>query len=247
MKTGYELVKIEENTQISKNIFKMKVLTNAKALPGQFYMIRTGRDNHPLLSRAISVSDVSSDYLTFLYQAKGTGTKLMSEYKAGESIKILGPLGNGFDLDIAGRVAVVGGGIGIAPLYYLAKSLKNAEIDIFIGFRDESYFSEEFCEISSNIYIYSDTGKSGKKGFVTMDIDTGAYDRIYGCGPAPMIRALCRICSDKTKLFLSLERNMACGIGACLGCNVMTADGVKRVCKDGPVFRADQFLTKEDI
>lgn len=248
MKETYIDYEVIENREISNGVFELLVRPEDGASflapkAGQFYMIKCGgkKITDPLLSRPISICDFEGKNLRFLYLKKGKGTILLSEKNPGDKLQMLGALGTGFDTKLAGKIALLGGGIGIAPLYFLAKNLKNSKIDTYLGYADKPYFAEEFEKVSNSLTIYTESGNAGKKGFVTRDFKPENYDYIFSCGPTPMLKALYNITEDKSKLYLSLEKRMACGMGACLGCVCKTEGGMKTVCKTGPVFRADEL------
>ncbi len=232
MKESYVKREIISNENLATNIYKMKVSGNFSGEPGQFYMVRGWEGIEPFLARPISINNIEEDGIEFLYEDRGRGTNLLSNLKTGDSVKILGPLGNGFK-DIEGEnIAIIGGGIGTAPLVYLAKNL-NKNIDFFCGFRDEVYEIDNIKKYVDNVYVSTETGSVGHKGFITEIIDYDKYDIVITCGPIPMMK---KIYEDKKELIISMEENMACGIGACMGCNIETTNGNKKVCKDGPVF-----------
>lgn len=235
--------KILVNEQVKDNIYKLIVeFKNDKILPGQFFMLKT-LNNEFLLPRPISVNDCDDNSVTFLYRVEGMGTKVMSNLIVGTEIQTLGPLGNGFDLDkINGKVAIIGGGIGTAPLLYLAKKLET-KADIYLGFRDVTYGLDEFEKYSNKLLIATEDGSIGQKGFVTSLLNFDDYDCVVTCGPEVMMNAVMNACEkSKIKCFVSLEKRMACGVGACLGCVVETKAGMKRACKDGPVFEASELI-----
>lgn len=233
---AYRRVKIIENTQLTSDMYEMRVECNDIPMPGQFYMVRNWQGD-PYLPRPFSVCDSDGKSLSFLYQKVGRGTELMSGMKVGDEISILGPLGQGYPLE-EGATALIGGGVGIAPLLYLAKKLQGP-LDVYLGYRDEVFFTERFRPYAREIYISTETGSQGHKGFVT-ELLEDKYMAAYACGNMDMMKAV----KDKIQglLYLSLESHMACGIGACLGCVQETAQGVKTVCKDGPVFESQEVL-----
>lgn len=241
MKNSYIDGLITSKEEIAQDIYKMKLRANLEALPGQFFMLRAWSGVEPFLPRPISVSDMENGEITFLYQVKGRGTKLMKDLEVGEKIKILGPLGSGFNLDKGKKIALVGGGIGIAPLLYLAKELR-ADLDLYAGFRNEVYYIDELRTYLDTINIATENGSLGHKGYITEIIEPEKYDLIIACGPMNMIRELARISSGKVDLEISMENNMGCGIGACMGCTIETENGMKRVCKEGPVFKAEEVV-----
>lgn len=234
--------KIIENKLISDKIYKLVVEFNGSMKPGQFFMLKT-LDNSFLLPRPISVNDTDETTVTFLYRIDGTGTTKISTLKSGDEIQAFGPLGNGFDVDILGeKVAVVGGGIGIAPLLYLTKLL-GKRADVFLGFKDKIYMTENFEKYANKTVIVTEDGNIGEKGFVTEYIDYSKYNTVVTCGPEIMMDKIMERCKEKNvKCLVSLERRMACGMGVCLGCTVVTKSGNKRACKDGPVFSMNELI-----
>jgi dihydroorotate dehydrogenase electron transfer subunit len=205
-------------------------------------MVR-GWDRYPLLSRPISVHDADEKTVSFLYEVRGEGTKLLAQKRNGEEIELFGPLGSGFPTEkIVGKVAVVSGGIGIAPLLYLVKNLVGCEIHLFCGFREKSYETGAFKPFVKDIQIATDSGKQGHKGFVTDLFDPADFDMVLCCGPEVMMEKTARDAIKKqVPCLLSMERHMACGVGACLGCTVKTAGGAKCICKEGPVFWGEEL------
>ncbi|MDU0894085.1 MAG: dihydroorotate dehydrogenase electron transfer subunit [Anaerococcus sp.] len=232
---------IVENIEIAPSIWQMKVDIDLKANPGQFFMFRTESfRNEPLLSRPFGVCEQNENELTFLYQVVGSGTEIMADLTPGHKVKLLGPLGNGFDISKADgkKVAVVAGGIGIAPLLDLCKKLPE-KADFYAGFTYDPYFVDEF-----KAYVNSITTTSFKndKKFITEDLNPDDYDIIYACGPNGLLKAIHEK-NNKADIEVSMEAHMACGIGACLGCTIPSADGeFLRVCKDGPVFDAREVF-----
>ena len=226
-----------ENIKIAENVIRLTVTLNDRPRPGSFYMLRAW-DRAPLLSRPISVGHSTDETVTFYILVKGEGTVRFASLKAGDALTCVGPLGNGFTKEM-GRVALVGGGIGTAPLIGLSHVLDTPP-DVYAGFLDTPYALEDFR--ANAVHVATDSGKAGTCGFVTEIFDPEAYDVVYACGPTPMLAALKAKCEGNTKLYLSLEAHMACGVGACLGCAVRTADSFVRVCKDGPVFLAEEVL-----
>ena len=242
---GYQRVKIIENVQIYENVYKMVVSCNIPCKPGQFCMLRNWNLD-PILSRPISICDADENSMTFLYLVVGKGTKLLSMLKAKDEIQILGPLGNGFTIGNYKKVALISGGIGIAPLLLLAKKLHEFGIkaDLYSGFKDLNYATESFEPHVSKIYLASESGAIGTKGNVLHIFEDQEYDMIYACGPNRMLEALKQFVTSNMScdLQLSLESHMACGIGACLGCTVKTTEKMSRVCMEGPVFNAKEVV-----
>lgn len=228
------MAKILENRAVADGFCFMKVEAENSAGMGQFYMLRAW-DKYPVLSRPISVYDSDGKTVSFLYKVVGQGTEIFRTLQPGDEIKIDGPHGNGFP-DVQGRIALVGGGVGIAPLYLTAKELKKAHpdstVDVFLGFSGQPVLVDEYEKAADKVTV-------NVGGFVTDDIDPVQYDVIMTCGPEIMMRVLYKKCVDtgtKAKVYVSMENRMACGIGACLVCTCKTKSGSKRACKDGPVM-----------
>lgn len=203
---------------------------------GQFYMIRGWKD-YPLLSRPLSIHDINDGNISFLYKVLGEGTKRMSRLKDGDSITLQGPYGNGFP-EVNGKVALVGGGMGIAPLLYTAKTLEGKvdSLDIYMGFREETVLTEEYQKYASEFYITIGSN-------ITDQLDIDKYDYILTCGPEPMMKKIVEMKENKnTEIYVSMERHMACGIGACLVCSCETKSGMTRVCKDGPIYLGEDIF-----
>lgn len=220
---------------------------------GQFYTLRAwGADEGPFLSRPISVHkwDEALREVEFLYQVRGQGTGKIAALQVGQTLQLTGPMGNGFDVaDLAAkypRIAVVGGGIGTAPLYQLVRELAAAGVkpDVFFGFADTPYCMEGYREVAGLVKVATDSGRYGFHGFVTQLYDPADYDVVLTCGPHIMMKNVYRACAEKgVACYASLESKMACGIGACLGCTCKTSSGEgKSVCKHGPVFEASEVL-----
>ncbi len=220
---------------------------------GQFFTLRSwGAAEGPFLSRPVSVHKWEPETLTveFLYQVVGEGTRKLAALEEGDSFRLTGPMGNGFDTEALARqyqrIALVGGGIGTAPLYQLARELaaRGVKPDVFFGFRDEPYCMEKYRPLAGLVKVSTDSGRVGFHGFVTQLYDPADYDAVLVCGPAAMMKNAARLCAEKgTPCLVSLEKKMACGIGACLGCTCETASGAgKSVCKDGPVFAGEEVF-----
>jgi dihydroorotate dehydrogenase electron transfer subunit len=231
--------RVMQNDRVAPEMFHLAVAGSFPALPGQFYMLRAwGLD--PLLSRPMSVFDRSDEAISFLYQVRGRGTTLLSQLTPGDKMTLFGPLGNGWGRE-GKRIALVGGGCGIAPLYYTAKVF--GDVDAYLGFRDRPFWVDAFEAVSSRVVVSSESGEGGVRGLITEAFRPDEYDACYACGPREMLNVLARKCRKAgVPLWVSLEERMACGIGACLGCAVRTSDGIRRVCKDGPVFRAKEVV-----
>ena len=222
---------------------------------GQFFPLRAwGADEAPFLSRPISVHDfdAATGALTFLYQVKGEGTQKLAALKEGDTLTVTGPCGNGFDVAAIaraaggknGKIAVVGGGIGTAPLLQLCKELAAAgcKPELYCGFRDEPYGLEAFLPYCAAISIATDSGAVGYHGLVTGILHPEQFAMVLTCGPMVMMRGVYQLCAQSgMPCVASLERKMACGLGACLGCTHHTAHGAKCICKDGPVFEGEEI------
>ena len=218
---------------------------------GQFFMLRAwGAAETPVLSRPISIHEVRGPEgaLVFLYQVKGEGTQKLAALRPGDTLSLTGPCGNGFDAAAAaakGRVAVVGGGIGVAPLLQLCKELAAAgrKPELYVGFRDEPYALEAFLPYCAAISVATDSGAAGYHGLVTGILHPEEFDLVLTCGPNVMMQGVYKLCAEKgVPCLASLERKMACGLGACLGCTCHTKVGPKTVCQDGPVFPAEEVF-----
>ncbi|MFP3042232.1 dihydroorotate dehydrogenase electron transfer subunit [Treponema primitia] len=213
---------------------------------GQFCMLRSW-DRIPVLSRPISIFDADGDRISFLYKTVGRGTAIFSQLKPGDSITVQGPLGRGFP-DVSRRVAMVGGGAGIAPFYLGAKQYRAAgsKVDLYLGFSGAAFLTEEYRGLSREIPLQNaDKLTVNVGGFITDDLDPAGYDAIFTCGPEIMMKVLwekCKAAGVGDRLFVSLESRMACGVGACYGCSRKTTMGNKKVCKDGPVFPAAEVF-----
>lgn len=235
--------RVIENIEVSESIYKLSIEGEFEGKPGQFYMIKL-LGGETLLPRPISIHDNDKDKITFLYHVAGKGTKEISKLQLGDELQIMGPLGNGFNLeDIKGRVALVAGGIGIAPMLYLSKELKGTEVDFYAGFRDEPYSLDQIEKNCNSVHIATESGVVGYKGYVIDILEPEKYDVIVCCGPTIMMNKVIEMCRAKnTKLYVSMENRMACGIGACLGCTCKTVDGNKTTCKTGPVFLGEELV-----
>ncbi|MBQ0105717.1 MAG: dihydroorotate dehydrogenase electron transfer subunit [Armatimonadetes bacterium] len=254
---------ILSNMQILDNCFRMRLSAPKicqNAVPGQFIEISCSDTYDPILKRPISIHNVTDDVLEIIYYRVGRGTDLLSGKQPGEYAEIVGPLGKGFDTDFSGKHILVGGGYGVPPMYFLAKELmkKNDPKDIFvcIGAKNSSLIlcEKDFIDLGINLFIATDDGSAGRKGFVTEAVrsvldNCGGSFRVYSCGPSVMMKNLVNLTEkyDNTEdTFCSMEHIMACGVGVCNGCVIKVKDGenivYKRVCKDGPVFRGTEIV-----
>lgn len=240
MAITYRNAKVVSNKEISKDIYKLVVEDDAEIKAGQFYMLKL--NGATFLPRPISICEKSENKLTFLYAVVGNGTKEFTKLKEDDEISLTGPLGNGFDLEKEyNKVALVSGGIGTAPMLELAKKLRkknpDQKIDLYAGFRDDVYLIDELKKYVNEVYISTNTGKNGHKGFITEILKPEDYDTVLCCGPEIMMKKVIDMCKEKNvAVYVSMEKHMACGVGACLVCTCKTKDGHKRTCKDGPIF-----------
>lgn len=237
---------VKSNTIIAKDTYKMILESSTAHAAGQFVEVQVADSVVPFLRRPISVSDQTDSELTLVYKVFGSGTRLLSEVKAGSSLDILHQLGNGFSIhEEQSHVVLIGGGVGVPPLLLLAKTLKEQgkTMDIILGFatKDDVFYEKELSEFGS-VHIATLDGTKGIKGNVIDVLRSIQYDYYYAVGPLGMLKALQRLDMNGE---LSLEERMGCGFGACMGCSIMTTEGAKRVCVDGPVFKAE-VLSWED-
>ncbi len=234
----YEKVAIVNNYKKTEEFYELSFKWEEEVKPGQFFMISKVNFGELMLKRPISVYNYKDGIVKMLYRVVGKGTKLFSCLKKDDEICVLGALGNGFNTDYKGKnIAIVCGGIGIAPMVYLSQKLCENNLHIYVGYKDEVFIPECFKD---NIHIATESGKEGHKGFVTDILDVKKYDVVYTCGPEIMMQKVVKMCNEnKVKSYASLEKYMACGMGACLTCVCDTKHGKKRVCLDGPVFEGD--------
>ncbi len=232
------------NEKLTDSIFKMTLAGDTSAIerPGQFVNIQI---DGLYLRRPISVCDVEEGKLTIIYKVVGKGTEQMSKFTTGKTLDILSGLGNGFFTYFGGeKPLLIGGGVGVPPLYNLAKCLlsEGKTPTVIIGFNNisEVFYKEAFEKLGIKVFVTTVDGSFGIKGFVTDAIkEVGEYTYVYTCGPEPMLKAVYN--ATETSGEYSFEERMGCGFGACMGCTCKTKYGNKRICKDGPV------LVKEEI
>ena len=240
------LCELMKKQRLTENVYDFTVCCPEmakKTKPGQFLHILCGGDAY--LRRPISICEVlEGKYLRFIFETRGKGTEALAQYKVGEKLDILGPLGNGFTLcpEDNDAVLLIGGGIGVFPLLQLAKELKG-KATVVLGFRNKEaiMLAEEFRKVSKNVFIATDDGSCGFHGFVTdvmkNIVDSNPVSRVYTCGPTPMMQRVAEIAIDANiPVQVSLEERMGCGVGACVTCTCKVNGSNKRVCKDGPVF-----------
>ena len=233
---------IQSNTPLTKDVMKMVLEgdTSAITASGQFVNIAL---EGKFLRRPISVCDYDNSTLTIIYKVVGKGTAQMKEMAAGQQLDILTGLGNGYDLSCAGDSPVLlGGGVGVPPMYHLAKKLvaMGKSVSVILGFNtaSEIFYEEEFKALGCSVTVTTVDGSYGVKGFVT-DALPARYSHFYTCGPEPMLKAVYR--ATVTSGQMSFEERMGCGFGACMGCSCKTLTGYKRICKDGPVMRKEEI------
>jgi dihydroorotate dehydrogenase electron transfer subunit len=244
MKQGF--FDIIENIALTDCVFKMTLRGDVSAItaPGQFVNIKL---DGLYLRRPISVCDVNDDTLTIIYKVVGKGTKQLSEMKEG-TLDLLTGLGNGYDLTAAGEKPVLlGGGVGVPPMYLLAKKLlaEGKQVSVILGFNTEAevFYENEFKALGTDVVVTTVDGSYGIKGFVTDALKNMEYTYFYTCGPEPMLKAVYR--ASVTSGQMSFEKRMGCGFGACMGCSCKTITGYKRICKEGPVMRKEEILWED--
>jgi dihydroorotate dehydrogenase electron transfer subunit len=240
MKQG--IFEIKSNVALTATVYKMVLTgdTSAITCPGQFVNILL---DGLFLRRPISVNECVGDELTLIYKVVGKGTEQMAGMAAGQTLDVLTGLGNGYDLSKAGdKPLLIGGGVGVPPLYMLARQLREAgkDVSVILGFntKDEVFCEADFKALGCDTTVTTVDGSYGVKGFVTNALPE-SYTHFYTCGPEPMLKAVYK--ATVTDGQFSFEERMGCGFGACMGCSCKTVTGNKRICKEGPV------LTKEDI
>jgi len=241
MKQGrFEII---SNTALTDNVYKMVLRgdTSAVSAPGQFVNIKL---EGLYLRRPISVCDLQGDELTIIYKAVGKGTKLMSRMNEG-MLDVLTGLGNGYDLSLSGdHPVLLGGGVGVPPMYLLAKKLREQgkDVKVILGFNtaSEIFYEEAFKALGCRVWVTTVDGSYGIKGFVTDALKDMEYTHFFTCGPEPMLKAVYR--ASVTSGQMSFEKRMGCGFGACMGCSCKTITGYKRICKEGPVMMKEEIL-----
>ena len=234
--------KILSNDALTENIYKMVLGGDTQYItaPGQFINIQL---DGKFLRRPISVCDYSDDTITIIYKVVGEETEQMKQLAVGEVLDVLTGLGNGYDISKSTKPLLIGGGVGVPPMYNLAKALINdgQKVSVVLGFNTskEIFYEDEFKALGCDVFVTTVDGSYGIKGFVTDAMKDIDYDYFYTCGPLPMFKAIYN--ATETSGQFSFEERMGCGFGACMGCSYKTKYGNKRICKDGPV------LVKEEI
>ncbi len=241
MKQG--LFTVTENTPLTDSVYKMclKGDTSAITACGQFVNILL---DGLYLRRPISVCDVEGNILTLIYKVVGKGTEKLAKMPLGTVLDLLTGLGNGYDLSVSGeKPLLLGGGVGVPPLYMLAKQLVKCgkQVSVILGFNtvDEVFYEQEFKKLGCDVTVTTVDGSYGTKGFVT-DAYPADYSYFYTCGPEPMLKAIHKTAATDGQM--SFEERMGCGFGACMGCSCKTITSYKRICKDGPVMKKEEVL-----
>lgn len=241
MKQG--LFEISENTPLTESVFRMVLKGDVSAItaPGQFVNIKL---EGLYLRRPISVCDVSENSLTIIYKVVGKGTAQMSKMRSG-TLDVLTGLGNGYDMTVAGdRPVLLGGGVGVPPMYLLARKLieHGKQVRVILGFntKAEVFYEDAFKTLGAEVTVTTVDGSYGVKGFVTDALANMDYTYFYACGPEPMLKAV--YSASQTSGQMSFEKRMGCGFGACMGCSCKTITGYKRICREGPVMRKEEIL-----
>ncbi len=240
------ILTVAENTPLTKEVYRMVLKGDVRdfTAPGQFLNLRLeGR----FLRRPISVCDLGENSVTIIYKVVGQGTAQMAAMLPGKSLRALTGLGNGYDLACAGdRPLLIGGGVGVPPMYLLAKRLRalGKPVQAVLGFNraSEVFYEEEFRALGCEVTVATADGSYGVRGFVT-DALPEIYSYYYCCGPEPMLRAVYRAAAGSGQL--SFEKRMGCGFGACMGCSCKTITGYKRICREGPVLRKEEILWED--
>ena len=249
---------IIHNESIAENMYKLSIYApdiSSMAIPGQFVQIKIPNRQDLILRRPISINytDTNSGIVELVYQIVGAGTKILSTLTSGNTLNVLGPLGQGFDIADAKNVYLVGGGCGVAPLRFISKKWPHLKVDAFLGFRSLSsvYQREEFTNTSEKVFLATEDGSLGNAGYVTdlvaMELKNDKPDLILACGPMPMLKIIQGLVKKHNiPCQISLEERMGCGIGGCLVCSCAIGKEnwwqYKRVCADGPVFRSEEVL-----
>ncbi len=239
-----EILKITSNKKIAPSIYEMTLTGGLSAItaPGQFVNLKL---NNFYLRRPISICNCENGILTLIYKVVGAGTEAMAELPEGEEVDTLVGLGNGFDTKKSGETPVlIGGGVGIPPMYMLCKKLigEGKKVSVILGFnkKEEIFYEEQFKALGAEVYVTTVDGSYGIKGFVTDALKTMEYSYFYTCGPMPMFKAIEGTANTSGQY--SFEERMGCGFGACMGCSCKTKYGNKRICKDGPVLEREEII-----
>ena len=232
------------NEALTDVVYKMVLAGDTSAITncGQFVDLRLPEK---YLRRPISVCDYDEKTLTLIYKVVGSGTEIMAGLPVGTKLDVLTGLGNGYDTSLSGdRPVLVGGGVGVPPMFNLCKKLiaqgKHPQVVLGFNAASEIFLADEFQALGAEVYIATADGSVGTKGFVTDVIRNLEYTYFYACGPMPMFKAMEQVMTTPGQY--SFEERMGCGFGACMGCTIQTKNGYKRVCKDGPVFFREEVF-----
>ena len=238
------IFKIIDNAPLTQTVYKMKLQGDVSDITssGQFVNIKL---DGLYLRRPISVCDCEDGVLTLIYKVVGKGTEQMAKMTAGEELNILTGLGNGYDISLSGdKPLLLGGGVGVPPLYMLCKKLiaEGKKVSVVLGFntKEEVFCEEDFKALGADVFVTTVDGSYGIKGFVTDAMKDIDYSYFYTCGPEPMLKAIFKVSATSGQF--SFEERMGCGFGACMGCSCKTVTGYKRICKDGPVLKKEEIL-----
>ena len=241
------IYKVIENKALTSTVFKMVLEGDVSDIKnsGEFINIKL---EGKYLRRPISVCDVDATTVTIVYKVVGAGTEQMSEMPVGTELDVLVGLGNGYDLSFAGDAPLLlGGGVGVPPLYNLAKRLiaSGKKVTVVLGFntKEEIFYENEFKALGAEVFVTTADGSYGIKGFVTDAMKDIDYTYFYTCGPEPMLKAIYK--ASTTSGQMSFEERMGCGFGACMGCSCKTITGYKRICKEGPVMKKEEILWED--
>ncbi|HPP93771.1 MAG TPA: dihydroorotate dehydrogenase electron transfer subunit [Spirochaetota bacterium] len=241
---------LDKPQEVSQDHFLLKIaMKGANFAPGQFINIKTTEGTDPLLRRPFSIFDAEGDIAHIIVRVVGRGTSLISKMEKGE-INVLGPLGKGFTLEKNKNLLLVGGGVGNAPLYFLARELKNRgnKLTYIYGAKSKDYifYEDLYRNLADEFLIFTDDGSAGQRGIPTETavdiISSNSFDRLYCCGPDPMMEKVVSIANTSVSVEVSMENYFGCGVGLCMGCTVDTIHGFKRACIDGPVFNGREVL-----
>ena len=239
-----EIFVIKSQEKIAKDVFKMVLSGNTDDITASGQFVNIKLDGF-YLRRPISVCDYDKNELTLIYKTVGEGTEAMSKYENGTELDVLTGLGNGYDTSLSGeKPLLLGGGVGVPPLYNLCKKLvaEGKKPTVILGFNsaDDVFYENEFKALGADVYVTTADGSYGIKGFVTDAMAGVDYSFFYTCGPEPMLKAIYNV--SNTSGQLSFEERMGCGFGACMGCSCKTKYGNKRICKDGPVLIKEEII-----
>ena len=241
------IFEIRSNNALTDTVYEMIVAGDTSDITncGQFVNIQL---DGLFLRRPISVCDYDEETLTLVYKVVGKGTEAMAKMLPGEKLDILTGLGNGYDLTLSGEKPVLlGGGVGVPPMYNLAKKLRamGKAVQVILGFntKNEIFYENEFKALGCEVTVTTVDGSYGVKGFVTTVLENMDYTYFYTCGPEPMLKAVHK--ASKTSGQMSFEERMGCGFGACMGCSCKTLTGYKRICKEGPVMKKEEILWED--